>query len=253
MTRSRLAPAGPSVLVVATLAAACATSAPPPGDARECAGFVPPAQVAPGSVPFPPSFAAANVGGEVTDEIVVGRDGSVRQVRFVPANNALFAPFAEEILRRSRFTPASIEGNPVAARVQIVTVIGKPRKTKDDPLFDDLRAFVPGGQSREARWQLAGSVDRLTVVARLGSPAPRGATVAAVGPKGGEKTLLTVGASAAPRKVRETVKTGKLLADAGDYRIELRVDGKVVATTTVTIAARHEDAIVNACEPVLAP
>jgi hypothetical protein len=35
-------------------------------------------------------------------------------------------------------------------------------------------------------------------------------------------------------EIRETVKTGRFLSEAGDYRLELRAAGKPLASTTVT-------------------
>lgn len=231
---------------------ACATSAPAP-DARACAGFVPPVLVSAGSVPLPSSYTAARVGAPVTSEAVVARDGSVANARFVHANYPMLGPFAEESLKRSRFTPAQIEGNRVAARVEITAPIGILRKTKRDPPYDSLRAFVPGGESREARWQLAGSVVRLTLVAHIGSAVEGSAAVVAVAPSQAEKTLLTLPAAASPREIRETVKTGGFLGRPGDYRLEIRAGGKALARTTVTIAADSSQAIVNACEPLAPP
>ena len=72
-------------------------------------------------------------------------------------------------------------------------------------------------------------------------------------PGGAEKTLLAIPASAAARDVRETVKAGRFLEAAGDYRVELRAGGKVLASTTLTIASGFETAIVNACEPFAGP
>ena len=49
------------------------------------------------------------------------------------------------------------------------------------------------------------------------------------------------------------MKTGSFFSAAGDYRLELRAGGKPLASTTVTIAAGFETAIVNACEPLVGP
>ena len=49
------------------------------------------------------------------------------------------------------------------------------------------------------------------------------------------------------------MKTGKFLAAAGDYRIELRAGKTTVAFTVVTVASSFEGAIVNACEPLAMP
>jgi hypothetical protein len=136
----------------------------------------------------------------------------------------------------------------------VITVpVGSARKSPKDPPYDVLRAFVPGGESREALWQLAGSVERLTLVAHVGNAIAGGAAIVAVSPTGTEKQLLAIPAAPAPLEIRETVKTGSFLSRAGDYRLELRAAGKPLASTTVTIAAGFESAIVNACEPLIGP
>lgn len=245
----RITGAAPIALALAALTS-CATRTAGPADAGACSGFVPPALVALISVPLPTSYASARAGAEVTDEMLVGRDGSVREVRLVRSNYPFLAPFAEETLKRSKFSPASIEHNPVATRVQTLTQIGSVVRTRGDLPYDTLRAFVPGGASREARWQLAGSVERLTLVAHVGSLTGQNGAIFGVAPAGTEKLLLAVPAAPSGQDVRETVRTGKFFAVAGDYRLELRGGGKVLASTTVTIAAGFETAIVNACEPI---
>ena len=233
------------------LAAALLLSRPASGASPEapCAGFTPPTRLSTGNVTLPSSYLAARVGGEVVDEIVVGKDGTVAAVRPVRATIAELAPFAESSVRRSRFQAASIEGNPVAARILIKTQVGTTQARREPP-FDTVWANVPGGQSREARWQLAGSVAKLELSVHLGTSAPEGARAVAVAPGGSERVLWKGKAGAAPAEIRETVKTGRFLEDAGDYRLELRAGGRVLAMTTVTIAPDFTAAIVNACEPL---
>jgi hypothetical protein len=207
-----------------------------------------------GSAALPPTWTAARLGGEVTEEIVVDKAGALKDTRLVAAEVGPLAPFARSSLERSRFSPGTIEGNPVAVRGVIVIPIGLVRKLPNEPPFDALRAFVAGGESREARWQLAGSVERLTLVAHAGDAAASGgASVVAVAPGGAEKVLLTIPAAAPPIEVRETVRTGRFFHDAGDYALQLRAGGKTLATTTLTIAAGFETAVVNACEPLPGP
>jgi len=222
--------------------------------APACAGLTPPALVVIGGVALPESYVAAHLAADVLEEVVVGRDGAVTGIRLVATSIPTLAPFAEAALQHSTFTPATIEGNPVAVRGWIKVPIGGILKTnRRDPPFDDVRAFVPGGGSREATWQLAGSVDRLTLVAHVGSAVPQGAAIVAVAPGGAEQTLLSIPAAPAPLEIRETVKTGRFFATAGDYRLELRAGGKPLAAATVTIAAGFESAIINACEPLVGP
>jgi len=218
-----------------------------------CAGLVPPQIVASGPISLPPTYVSARLASDVLEEIVVDRDGSVKQTRLLAAAVPLLAPFAQVSLEKSRYTPATIDGHAVAVRGATTVSVGiRPNPLRDGD-YDTLRAFV-SGESREALWQLAGSVDRLTLVAHVGSEISSGAAIVAVAPGGEEKTLLAIPASTTrPREVRETVKTGSFFQGAGDYRLELRAGSKVLATTTVTIASGFETAIVNACEPLPGP
>jgi hypothetical protein len=187
----------------------------------------------------------------VTEEIVVDKTGALKETRLVAAAVAPLVPFAQSSLEKSRFSSGSIEGNPVAVRGVIAVPIGLVRKLPNEPPFDAVRVFVAGGGPREARWQLAGSVDRLTLVAHLGSAGGNGgASIVAVAPGGAERVLLTIPATAPPIEVRETVRTGRFFHPAGDYALRLRAGGKTLATTTLTIASGFETAVVNACEPL---
>ena len=232
----------------------CASSAPPPAAVPACAGLVPPALIVAGPVALPQTYVSARLAAEVVEEIVVGRDGSVSGIRLVATSVPPLAPFAEASLEQGKFAPGTIEGNPVAVRGWIRMPIGGIITTRrHDPPYDSVRAFVPGGGSREALWQLAGSVDRLALAAHVGSAVAQGAAIVAIAPGGAEQTLLAIPAAPSPFDIHETVKTGRFFAAAGDYRLELRAGGKSLASSTVTIAAGFETAIVNACEPLVGP
>jgi len=236
----------------ATLAAGigCASAPTAAPTKAPCAGLVPPKLAAPGAISLPTTYVSARLASDVVEEIVVERDGSVKQTRLVAAAVPFLAPFAQVSLEKSRYTPATIDGHPVAVRGPATVTVGIrpfPPKPTD---YDAVQAYS-SGDSRESLWQLAGSVDRLTLLAHVGSEIPSGAAIVAVAPGGAEKTLLAVPASKTrPLDVRETVQAGRFLEGAGDYRLELRAGGKTLATTTVTIAAGFESAIVNACEPI---
>lgn len=207
-------------------------------------------RISTGASKLPDSFLAARVGGEVVDEVVIGKDGAVGTVRMARSLIPTLAPFAEVSLRRSRFSPASIEGNPVAARILVSTPVGLVRHNRPELASDSLWAYVPGGESREARWQLAGSIQRLAIEARAVAVPREGIRIAAVDPDGAERILWKGSPSGSPAEVRETVKTGGFFARPGDYRLELRAGERVLATTTLTIAPDFAAAIVNACEPM---
>ncbi len=244
----RAAAAGGLAAVVGCASSGPAVAAPP------CAGLTPPALVFVGGVSLPQTYVSARLAANVVEEIVVGRDGVVAGIRLVTTSVPPLAPFAEAALQHAKFTPATIEGNPVAVRGWIkVPIGGIIRSDRREPPYDDLRAFVPGGGSREALWQLAGSVDRLTLVAHVGSAVPQGAAIVAIAPGGAEQTLVSIPAAPAPLEIRETVKTGRFFAAAGDYKLELRAAGSALASATITIAAGFETAIINVCEPLVGP
>ncbi len=100
--------------VLAAAAPLACASAPAASPAPACSGFTPPLRISQGPSTLPDSFLAARVGGEVVDEVVIRKDGAVGAVRPTRSRIAELAPYAEASVRRSRFSPASIEGNPVA-------------------------------------------------------------------------------------------------------------------------------------------
>jgi hypothetical protein len=234
------------------LLAGCAssptTAAAPAGPA--CPDFTPPQRLGTANPPVPDSFLAARIGGEVVDEVVVEADGAVRSVRSVRARFAELAPYAQASIQKTRFTPGSIQGNKVASRVLVSTNVGVVRPARKEPTFDTVWAFVPGGQSREAQWQLRDAVSSLSLAVRVENPMPGGGEVVAKAPGGTERSLWKLAVSTPPADVRETVSTGSFFHATGDYRIELRSDGKTIAFTTLTIADSYETAIVNACQPL---
>ncbi|MEX1246737.1 MAG: hypothetical protein WEF99_18485 [Thermoanaerobaculia bacterium] len=241
---------GRLIAVLAAAAPLSCASAPPSSPVPACSGFTPPMRISTGPSKLPDSFLAARVGGEVVDEVVIREDGAVGTIRPTHSKIAELAPFAEASLRRSRFSPASIEGNRVSARILVSTPVGIVREERPEPAYDSLWAHIPGGESREARWQLAGSVERLAVEARLAAARREERRGGGGAPDGAERILWKGAPSGSPADVRETVKTGGFFARPGDYRLELRAGGRVLATTTLTIAPDFQTAIINACEPL---
>jgi hypothetical protein len=229
----------------APLALAAAAS-PGPG----CSLTAPPHRLTTAPSALPDSYTAARVGGIVVDEAVIAKDGSLSGVRVVRARLESLAPFARKSIRDSRFQPASIDCNPVATRVQIATILGTVAKARIEPEYDILWAHVPAGQSREAAWQLAQSVERIAISAHVGTALPAGGEIVARAPDGKETVLVKIPPSQEPVDVAEIVSTGKLFWKAGDYGLEIRGGGKSLASTTLTIADDHSRAIVNACEPI---
>lgn len=246
--------AGALLLAAAGVLSACAGSTAPPAAAAArpgCPDFVPPRRLGTANVPVPDSFLAARIGGDVVDEVVVGKDGAVRSVRSVRARFPELAPYAQAALQKSRFSAGSIQGNTVAVRALVRTAVGVERPARSEPKYDTIWAYVPGGEPREAQWQLRGGVSRLTLALRVETAMPQGGDVVVKAPGGSEKSIWKVAAiSTPPADVRETVSTGRFFDASGDYRIELRSGGKTLAFTTVTIADSFETAVVNACEAV---
>ena len=201
---------------------------------------------------LPASFSAARVGAELPAEVTVGRDGSIGEAAVRTSDLALLTPFAEETLKRSRFSIGTLEGNPLAVRVPVEISIGVPNSTRKDSRSARLWVFVPGGESREARWQLRDSVSRVVLVADPGRAGRPGSAIVGIAPNGVERTLWTLPASpsAPPQEIRQVVATGKFFASAGEYRLELRVGANAIAFARLTIAADAEHAVVNACEPL---
>ncbi len=221
-----------------------------PQGAPPCAGVTLPRRLTTAPANLPASFTATRIGGAVVDEAVIGPDGAVSDVRLVWARLAELAPFGEKSVRDSRFAPGAVDGHPAAIRVQVSTTLGTVSRARHEPTHDSLWAYVPGGQSREAVWQLAGSVSSLALEIHLGSPTPAGARVVAVAPAGKERVLREIPASAQPQDLRETVATGDFLEPAGEYHIELRASDRTLVSARVTIADDYTRAIVNACAPL---
>jgi len=196
------------------------------------------------------SLTAADVRGTVVVEAVIGADGAVSDVRPSRTGLDLLAPFGEKSVHDSRFAAGSVDGHPAALRVRVATTLGTVGKARTEPEWDGVWAYVPGGQSREAVWQLAGSVAKLTLEIHLGTSPTAGAEVVARAPDGQERVLRRLSGSPQAIDLAETISTGKFLERAGDYSIELRVSGRTLVSTTVTIAGDYTRAIVNTCAPL---
>jgi hypothetical protein len=241
---------GNSALAAALGAALLANSLPAATPSAPCAALTPPQRLTTAAVELPPSFTAARAGGVVVDEAVVGIDGTLSGLRLVRTRFDALAPFGQKSVESSRFAAGSIEGNPVATRVRIATTLGSVSKARVEPEYDLVWAHVAGGQSREAQWQLAKSVGSLTLTAHLGTVTGRDGEIVAVAPDKKERVLVRLPASDKPVDLDRTVPTEKFFWAPGDYRLELRADGKTLAWTTLTIADDYTRAIINACQPI---
>ena len=231
----------------------CATSTPTAvSEGRPCVGLHEPAPQRVVPLELPPTFAAARLAAELPAEVVVNLDGSVGEAAMRTAEYGMLAPFAEETLRRGRFSPGAFENNPAAVRLPVRVPIGTPRRPDEAHALPEIWLYVSAGQSREARWQLRDSITSVTLVGHVPRlPAP-GGSVVVVAPDKQAHTLLAIPASDAPQGIRQTVPAGKIFAGAGQYRVELRGAGSsVLASARFTVADDFRGAVINACEPVV--
>ena len=136
-------------------------------------------------------------------------------------------------------------------RALVPTFVGVSHAVRREPTYDTIWAFVPGGESREAQWQLRDSVSRLTLVAAHREPdARRRRGLREVGVRSGAFPVEAARSGLLRRTCARRCKTGDFFSAPGDYRIELRSGGKTIAFATLTIAESFETAVVNACEVV---
>jgi hypothetical protein len=248
--------AGLSYAYAAALAAAlgfglaCTTATPSAVSAGSpCAGLHPPAAVRVVPLDVPPTYAAARLSAEIPAEVVVNPDGTVGEAAMRTAEYGMLAPFAEETLKRGRFSPGTFENNPAAVRLPVRVPIGAPRKPDEAHAAPEIWVYVAAGQSREARWQLRDSVSSVTVVGHVPKLAAPGGSVVAVAPDKQVRPLLTIPASDAPQEIRQTVSAGKVFAGAGEYRVELRgANGLALASARFTVSEDYRGAVINACE-----
>lgn len=184
--------------------------------------------------------------GESTHEVIVDRDGKVRDVHIVCTTFMVFALAADGALRKSTYFPAELDGRPVASRFWVRVPFGVPVNVESSPARNRVTAFVPGDEPARARQQLAGEIRRLTVVADIASVPPAEASVVAVAPGGAERVLIAPGSKASPR-LRASVRTGNFFSKPGEYRLSLRQGERPIGEGGFTVAADEPSAVVNAC------
>ena len=158
--------------------------------------------------------------GESTHELVVDRDGKVREAHILGTTFMVFALAADDALRKSIYSPATLDGRPVASRFWVRVPFGVPTGIETSAARNRVTAFVPGDEKPAARRQLAGSVRRVTVVAEVASAPPGEVSVVAIAPGGAERVLVPRG-RAASRTVRASMRTGDFLSRPGEYQIRL--------------------------------
>jgi hypothetical protein len=195
---------------------------------------------------YPPTARRARMSGESTHEVLVDRDGKVRDARIVGTTFMVFALAVDDALRKSLYFPATLDGRPVASRFWVRVPFGVPRGIESSPARNRVTAFVPGDERPGARWQIAGNVRRVTVVAEIASAPPAEVSVVATAPGGAERVLVPRG-GASSREIRTSVRTGDFFSKAGEYQISLRQGERTIGVGGFTIAPDEGPAIVNAC------
>ncbi len=194
---------------------------------------------------YPATAKKARMSGESTHEVLVDRFGKVRDVRIVGMTFMVFALATDTALRAANYSPATLDGRPVATRFWMRVPFGVPRDVESSPARNRVTAFVSADESSRARWQLANSIHRVTVVADVASAPAGEVSVVALAPGGAERVLVPAG-KALPR-TRETVKTADFFARPGDYRIRLQQGTRTLAEGLFTVAEDEHAAVVNAC------
>lgn len=194
---------------------------------------------------YPATAKKARMAGESTHEVLVDRFGKVRDVRIVGMTFMVFALATDAALRAAKYSPATLDGRPVATRFWMRVPFGILKDVESSPARNRVTAFVPAEESSRARWQLSNSIHRVTVVADVASAPAGEVSVVAVAPGGAERVLVPAG-KALPR-TRETAKTADFFARPGDYRILLQQGTRLLAEGLFTVAEDEHAAVVNAC------
>ncbi len=228
----------------------CTTATPTAvSSGTPCAGLHPPTAVRVVPLDVPPTYAAARISAELPAEVVVNPDGTVGEAAVRTAEYGMLAPFAEETLKRGRFSAGTFENNPAAVRLPVRVPIGGPRHSDEAHAPPEIWIYVAAGQSREARWQLRDSVSSVTLVGHVAKLSAPGGSVVAVAPDKQVRTLLTIPPSEAPQDIRQTVAAGKVFGGVGTYRVELRgANGLALASARFTVSDDYRGAVINACE-----
>jgi len=195
---------------------------------------------------YPPPLLKARMSGESTHEITVDRSGNVRDARIVGTTFMVFALSADAAIRKSTYFPATLDGRPVASRFWVRVPFGVPKNIESSAARNRVTAFVPGDQPARARWQLSGSVRRVTLAVDVASVPPGEASVVAIAPDSAERVLLPAG-SLKTRRARVRVRTADFFSKPGEYRVSLRHGDETIGEGGFTVAEDERSVVVNAC------
>lgn len=122
-----------------------AASAQDDADAGAPTGVLtkPPALLKQVEAPFPPEMLDAGLGGTVVMEVDIGPDGKVLDLRVVQSAGEAFDRSALEAVRQFEFSPAEVDGQPAAVRIQYAYEFFW--RAPPEPEGDALDAGVDGG------------------------------------------------------------------------------------------------------------
>jgi hypothetical protein len=184
--------------------------------------------------------------GESTHEVLVDRSGRVRDVRIVGTTFMVFALASDAALRAATYYPATLDGKPVSTRFWMRVPFGVPKNIESSPARNRVTAFVPGDEPVRARWQLTGSVHRVTLVGDVASAPPAEVSVVAIAPGGATRVLVPAGRMDSKR-FRITLKTRDFFSKPGEYRLRLQQNDRAISEGGFTVAEDESSALVNAC------
>jgi hypothetical protein len=184
--------------------------------------------------------------GESTHEVLVDRSGRVRDVRIVGTTFMVFALASDAALRAATYYPATLDGKPVSTRFWMRVPFGVPKNIESSPARNRVTAFVPGDEPVRARWQLTGSVHRVTLAGDVASAPPAEVSVVAISPGGATRVLVPAGRIDSKR-FRKTVKTRDFFSKPGEYRLRLQQNDRAISEGGFTVAEDESSALVNAC------
>jgi hypothetical protein len=118
-------------------------AAPKPPPPHDLFGWELPGLVSFDSIEFPRRLIRNRSYGRVVAEIHLHRDGEQIEIDFTHIENGDLTRWAEKILKSARFTPAKLDGSPVASRVPVHVVF----YAKDDTRKERIEIWYPSDSS----------------------------------------------------------------------------------------------------------
>jgi len=106
-----------ALIVLSCLLVRAASAAPPPPVPGDLYGWELPKLVAIDSIDFPKRLVRNRSYGRVVAEISLRRDGTRQSIEYTQVDNGDLLRWAEKILESASFTPARLDGSPLACRL----------------------------------------------------------------------------------------------------------------------------------------